>query len=136
METLCNSKAGGEELAEATALQLGKKLVERVAVQRRESDGMHLAGTMVWLANRTGEENDWSEVLKCKGLNAWTRVKIQGCYHEDDQRKSIAQQILQKSTDFLRRIIASVGGPGGVTLSYVCPHSYRLPMEDYIWWFQ
>ena len=32
--------------------------------------------------------------------------------------------ILRKSTDFLRRIIAPSGGEGGVTLSYVCPHCH------------
>ena len=35
---------------------------------------------------------------------------------EDDQRKSIVQQMLQRSTKFLRWIIAPVGGQGGVTL--------------------
>ena len=53
---------------------------------------------------------------------------------EDDQRKSIVQQILQKSTDFLRRIIAPVGGQGGVTLSCACSHCHRFPIEDDIWW--
>ena len=60
---------------------------------------------------KAGEENEWSELVKS---NAWTRVKIDECHHEvrqeDDQRESIVQQILQKSTDFLRRIIAPVGG--------------------------
>ena len=23
---------------------------------------------------------------------------------------------------------------GGVTLSYVCPHCHRFPLEDYTWW--
>ena len=49
---------------------------------------------------------------------------------EDDQRKSVAQQVLQKSTDLLRRIFAPVQGHG-VTLSYVCPHCHRFPPEDY-----
>ena len=31
-------------------------------------------------------------------------------------------RILRKNTDFLRRVIAPVGGTGGVTLSQVCPH--------------
>ena len=31
-------------------------------------------------------------------------------------------EILRKSTDFLRRVIAPVDGMGGVTLSCVCPH--------------
>ena len=38
---------------------------------------------------------------------------------DDDQRRSIVQQKLKKSADFLRRIIVEVAGQGGVTLSYV-----------------
>ena len=53
---------------------------------------------------------------------------------EDDQRKSIVQNVKQKGTDFLRRIIVPVEGQGGVMLSYVCPHCHRLPLEGYIWW--
>ena len=45
-----------------------------------------------------------------------------------DQRKSIVQQIMQKSTDFLRRIIVLAEGQGGVRLSYVCPHCHRYPI--------
>ena len=44
------------------------------------------------------------------------------------------QQVLQKRTDFWERIIVPVGGQGGVTLSFVCPHCHRHPLEDYIWW--
>ena len=44
----------------------------------------------------------------------------------------IVQENLRKSTDFLRRIIAPVGGREGVTLSYICPHSNILPLEDYL----
>ena len=56
-----------------------------------------------------------------------TWVKIQECYHEvmqddqrksihDDQRESIVHQILQKSTDCMRRIIAPVEGQEGHTV--------------------
>ena len=44
------------------------------------------------------------------------------------------QEIRRKSTDFLRRVIAPVGGMGGVTLSYICPHCNSFPWEGYIWW--
>ena len=44
------------------------------------------------------------------------------------------QENLRKSTDFLRRIIAPVGGRGGVTLSYICPHCNSFSLEDYICW--
>ena len=46
---------------------------------------------------------------------------------------SVVQGILLR-TDFLRRIISPVGGQGGVTLSYVCPHCNSLHLEDYTWW--
>ena len=52
----------------------------------------------------------------------------------DEERKIIVQLILQKRKDFLRRIIVQVEGQGGVTLSFVCPHCHRHPLEDYIWW--
>ena len=47
---------------------------------------------------------------------------------------SVVQGILLRSTDFLRRIIAPVGGQGGVTLSYVCPRCNSFSLEDHIWW--
>ena len=53
---------------------------------------------------------------------------------EDIGRLSIAQDILRKSTNFLRRIIAPASGVGGVTLSCVCPHCNCFPLEGYIWW--
>ena len=88
-----------------------------------------------------GGDNDWLELVKSKDFHAWTSVKVQECNHEvrqqDDQRKSMVQQILQKSADFRRRIIAPVGGQGGggVTLSYVCPYvCHRFPTGDHIWW--
>ena len=47
---------------------------------------------------------------------------------------SVVQQVMQKSTDILRRIIAPVEWRGGVTLSYVCHHYHGYPLEDCIWW--
>ena len=65
-------------------------------------------------------------------------MKIQECFYElrqeDDERKSIAQHILQKSTDFPRRIKAPVGRQGGVTLSYVCPRCHHFQIEHRTWW--
>ena len=48
--------------------------------------------------------------------------------------KSVVQKILQKSTNFLRRVVVPVEGQGGVTLSYVCPQCHRYPLEDCNWW--
>ena len=62
-------------------------------------------------------------------------TKLKGSYHlarrEDDQRRSLVQQVWQKRIDFPRRIIVPVEGQG-VTLSYVCPHCHRYPREDYL----
>ena len=74
---------------------------------------------MVRKAIKAGRADDWSEVMKSDELNPWTMAKLKGSYFEakqdDDQRKSVVQQIKQKNTDFLRRIIVPVEGQGGVT---------------------
>ena len=43
-------------------------------------------------------------------------------------RLDLAQEILRKSTGFLRRVIAPVGGMEGLTLSYVCPPVQGFPV--------
>ena len=62
--------------------------------------------------------------MKSDELNPWMMAKLKGsCYRAkqgDDHHKSIVQQVLQKSTDFLE-------GQGGIRLSYVCPHCHRTP---------
>ena len=67
----------------------------------------------------------------------WTLKRIREPYEKvtEDEigRLGIVQDILRKSTDF-GRIIAPVGGKGGVTLSYICPHCNSVNLEDYIWW--
>ena len=61
------------------------------------------------------DESPYKQELKLvrDRLNAWTSAQVQECYseeeQEDDERKFIVQQILRKSTDFLRRIIVPVG---------------------------
>ena len=52
---------------------------------------------------------------------------------DDIGRLGIAQEILRKSTDLLRRIIAPVDGTGGVTLSCVCPQCKSFSLDEYIW---
>ena len=47
---------------------------------------------------------------------------------------SIVQDIMLKSTDYLRRIIAPVGGQGGVTMSYFCPNCNSFLLKYYVWW--
>ena len=52
---------------------------------------------------------------------------------DEARRVSIEQEIMLRSTDYLRRIIAPVGGQG-VTMSYLCPQSNSFPLEDSMWW--
>ena len=124
----------------ATALKFGTSWTEESPYNKqltllREGDSLHLAGTLVRRAMKLGRENGLLELLKSSELDLWTRMKLQECCHgvmQDDQRRSMVQQILQKSTGFLRRIIVPVQGQGEVTLSYVCPPSHRFPIADYI----
>ena len=53
---------------------------------------------------------------------------------DEVENMSIVQEIMLKSTDYLRRTIAPVGGQGGVTMSYLCPNCNSFPLEDYVWW--
>ena len=73
-----------------------------------------LDGTLIRQASKAGKAGDWSELPESDRLNAWTSAKLQECSNEvkqdDDERKKIVQQILQKGTDFVRRIIVSVEG--------------------------
>ena len=49
---------------------------------------------------------------------------------DEAEKVSIVQEIMLRSTDYLLRIIAPVGGQGGVTKSYLCPHCKSFPLED------
>ena len=57
---------------------------------------------------------DWAVFHKHDKLSAWTGGNVRECYNEveqeDEDRPGIAQDILQMSTDFLRRIILPVDG--------------------------
>ena len=54
-------------------------------------------------ATKARRVDDRSVLLESDELNLWTMGKLEESYHqakqEDDQRKSIARQIMQKSTD-------------------------------------
>ena len=57
-----------------------------------------------------------------------------GKRRDEAEKVSIVQQIMLRSTEYLRRIIEPVGGQRGVTMSYLCPYCNSFPLEDYIWW--
>ena len=97
---------------------------------------------MVRRAYNAKQLDNWEsfkeECRKEGQLCEWTIERLQEAYDkvalEDIGRLSIAEDILRKSMDFLRRIIAPVDGMGGVTLSCVCPHCNSFSLDDYIWW--
>ena len=74
---------------------------------------------------------------KERKLCEWTFERLQEACDkvamEDISHLSIALEILGKSTELLRRIIAPADGMGRVALSCVCPHCNSFPLEDYIW---
>ena len=99
---------------------------------------MQLPSIMVRRAMKAGRVHDWSEVMKSEELNPCTMAKLKESHiqvrQDDDQRKSVVQQIMQKSADFLRRTVEATEGQRRVTPSYVCPNCHRYPLEEYIWW--
>ena len=53
---------------------------------------------------------------------------------DEAEKMSIVQEIMLRSTDYLRRILAQVGGQGRVTMSHFCPHCNSFLLEDCVWW--
>ena len=65
---------------------------------------------------------------------AYDRIKeaFEQAAKDEAEKLSIVQEIMIRSTDHLRRIIAPAGRQGGVSMSYLCPHCNSFPMEDYV----
>ena len=93
-----------------------------------------------YLAMKNGSWEEFKERYrgKKKKSSEWTLERMREAYekvtNDEIGRLGIVQEILRKSTAFLRRVIAPVGGMGGVTLSYAGPHCNSFPLEDYFWW--
>ena len=88
---------------------------------------------------RDNRWEDFKEEWRVKGKSSeWaqgtTREAYEKVVKEEAGRLGIEREILRKRADFLRRIIAPVGGIGGVTLSFVCPHCNSFLLKDFIWW--
>ena len=89
------------------------------------------------LKNGTCEE--FQETFRKKRkASEWAFDRIKEAFElvaQNEARKvSVVQEIMFKSTDYLRRIIALVGRQGGVTMSYLCPSCNSFPLEDHVWW--
>ena len=77
---------------------------------------------------KNGSWEDLKERHRKEGKSSeWTLERIrEACEkvaRDEIGRLGIVQDNLRKSTDFLRRVIAPVGGIGGVFLSCVCPQT-------------
>ena len=87
-------------------------------------------------AVKNGTWEEYQETFKEKlKASEWAFDRIKEAFDleaKDEVGKiSILQEIVL--TDYLRRIIASVGGQGGVTMSSLCPYCNGFPLEDYVW---
>ena len=71
---------------------------------------------------------------KDESLRMGLQQDKRGLRFGEARKVSIVEEIMFKSTDYLRRIIAPVGGHGGVAMSYLCPHCNSFPLEDFVWW--
>ena len=50
----------------------------------------------------------------------WAKEAFELVAQDETEKMSIVQEIVLRSTDYLRRIVAPFGGQGGVTMSYLC----------------
>ena len=88
---------------------------------------------------KNGTWEEYKETFKEKmKASEWAFDRIKEAFDvvaQDEARKmTIVQEIMFKSTDHLRRIIAPFGGQGAVAMSYLCPTCNSFPLEDYVWW--
>ena len=88
------------------------------------------------LKNGTWEEYKETFRKKMKASEwAFDRMKeaFELVAQDETENVSIVQEIMLRSTDYLWRIIGKVGGQGGLTMCYLCPHGNSFPLEDHIW---
>ena len=100
-----------------------------------DTDCMHRMMKQIFVALKSGEcEIFFSKNQKVK-VSEWAFDKVKEAFEQvaKDEAKTlltIVQEIMIRSTDYLRRIIVPAGEDGCVTMSYC--HSF--PLEDYVWW--
>ena len=99
---------------------------EELELLREVMDDLRFDGSLMRQPLAAGKLGDWAGFLEDEKLSVRASVKVRECHNEveqeDEIRKTVAQQILQKNTDFLRRIIVPVEGQGGGLHCRVCAH--------------
>ena len=110
--------------------------------QVKSRDDTYCAERMMthgFFALKSGEWEEYRSIfrveVKATGC-AFDRIKeaFEQVAQDEAGKLSIVQEVMIRSTDYLRRIIAPAGGQGGVTMSYLCPNCKSFPLENYIWW--
>ena len=118
------------EAAKTTSLAKGVDNMKRHTKEELtlwcESKDEPVPGSMARRANKAGSVYDVSELMKSDQLNPWTMAKLKESYlearHGKDQRKCIVQQVIQRNTNILRRIIAP-GHTCACAVACLCPHN-------------
>ena len=124
-----------------------------------EKAGRNTRSVAAGIASQRIHDTDCTESMMKKGFNAskngtwekrketfkkkmrtseWGFDRIKEAFDlvakDGAEKMSIVQEIMLKSTDHVRQIIAPVGGQGSVTMSYLCPNCNSFTLEDYVWW--
>ena len=89
-------------------------------------------------ALKNGNREECEDIFRKMKASEWafdrSKEAFEKVAQDEAEKVSIVQAIMLESTDYLRRNIAPLGGQGGVTMSYLCPHCNSFPLEDYVWW--
>ena len=91
-----------------------------------DEERLHRLGRISRHHQKKLKESEW----------AFDRIKeaFEKVAQDEAEKVSIVQEIVLEVQTTCRQSFAPVGGQGGVTMSYLCPHFNSFPLEDYGWW--
>ena len=107
--------------------QHGSPFKEELQLLRMGND-LRLEGSFTRQAKKAGKACEWAEFLNKDRLNASITRMLQG----GGARRRGSEGPF--ATDLAEEHVLPEADHGAVTLSYVCPHCHRYPLEDHIWW--
>ena len=115
----------------STAARMGRPSLLRAQMR----SGVHSQLSTSEQQTREEYKETFKEKMKAsEGAFDKTKEALDLAAQDEAKKVSGLQEIVFKNIDYLRRIIASVGGQSKVTMSYVCPNCNSSPLEDYVWW--
>ena len=88
---------------------------------------------------KNGTWEEFKETFKEKmKASDWAFDRIKDAFklvaQDEAEKMSIVQEIMLRSMEYLRRIIAPVGRQECVTMSFLCSNCNSFPLQDYVWW--